>query len=175
MTKCWFCNKPVIIEQLPPAYEHRRKCMNCGNRITSNGSMYILPKIDDSKPPSYLPVNPDRHAVERVPDLNPDDMQDDPLLAHLIAADERDEALRGSGVKVMPFFPDGAIAAVQHAVFEATERVCISVRAEWVIEYATIRAHVAGIESFELDAIMGAAIPMMPQGIGIDIHVDESP
>ncbi len=45
-----------------------RMCLECAAKT--------MPPIEDEtdpEPPSYLPAVPDRHAVERVPDLNPDD------------------------------------------------------------------------------------------------------
>jgi hypothetical protein len=117
----------------------------------------IAGALEDLDPPSYLPMR--EPLPPRVQDLNPDDE----YRAGCVAA-----------TKVIPFFPDGAIAIVLHALHRCgiTRR---NVRVEWLAEHATVIAYVTGIEPSQTDAIMSAAIPMMPQDVGIDVRIEHGP
>jgi len=140
--------------------------------------------VDDPDPPSSLPM---REPLQpRVPDLCPDERQGEPdgtplpawtdnELATHDAAKEADErawlAKRMGTLRPVPFFPSGAIAAIRRALHECSIKQK-SIYVEWDAEYATVVAYVVGIEPDQTDAIMSAAIPMMPLGIGIDVRVE---
>jgi hypothetical protein len=106
-------------------------------------------------PPSYLPMR--EHEALRIPNLNADD-------------EYRAAAL--ATIHIIPFFPEGAISILEHAIM-----LCgigrQHVRVEWLAEHATVIAYVTGIETHETDTIMREAISPMPLGIGIDVRAEQ--
>jgi hypothetical protein len=117
----------------------------------------------DLDPPSYLPMR--EPEPQRIPDLCPDETRDErPLTA--------EDAVRC--FVAASWFPHGVTAMLQKVLHDVgiTRR---DVRVEWLAEHATVIAYVSGIEPSQTDAIMSAAIPLMPLGIGIDVRVEVTP
>lgn len=134
-----------------------------GSVVDEPSRLSLMPYQTEREPwppnfdhPSYLPMR--ESLPPRVLDPNPDD--------------EYKAATSAAAKSTMvPFFPEGAISIVAHALM-----LCglgrTHVRVEWNAEHATVIAYVTGIKQNQTDAIMSAAIPKMPLGIGIDIRLD---
>lgn len=119
---------------------------------------------EDTEILASLPVR--EPLPPRILDLNPDDSRDDDTLRRYTEA--------AAKVNAVPFFPDGAIGAVLHALHKCG----ISrkdVRVERDDARGLVLAYLTGIGESYTEIIREHALGSFPAGVGLEVFVDHGP